>query len=94
MAGFAKSQAYFIPRALLELPHPIAWYEERILPELANWREQARHPIQGDRSVCANKFLNHVIPYFIEVILQDGIYFVKDFPNHPFSSFLKVRSIQ
>ena len=92
MAGFSKSQAYFVPRALLTLPHPIGWYETRIVPELATWRDQAAHPIIGDSSMCATKFLHDLIPYFIEVVVQDGIYFVKDFPNHPFSQVLKVRT--
>jgi hypothetical protein len=92
MAGFSKRQAYFVPRALLQLPHPIGWYEDKLLPELATWREQAAHPTQGDKSVCSQKFLQELIPYFLEVAVQDGIYFVRDFPNHPFSQLLKVRS--
>jgi hypothetical protein len=85
MAGFSKKQAYFVPRALLQLPHPIGWYKERLLPELTTWRQQAAHPTQGDKSQCAQKFLNQLIPYFLEVAVQDGIYFVRDFPNHPFT---------
>ena len=92
MAGFSKNQAYFVPRALLQLPHPIGWYKERLLPELATWRQQAAHPTQGDKSLCAQKFLHELIPYFLEVAVQDGIYFVRDFPNHPFTQLLKVRS--
>ena len=92
MAGFSKKQAYFVPRALLPLPHAIGWYEERLRPELATWREEAAHPTLEDKSICADKFLNELIPYFLEVVVQDGIYFVKDFPNHPFSQLLKVRS--
>jgi hypothetical protein len=39
--------------------------------------------------MCA-KFLNVLISYFLEVAVQDGIYFCRDFPNHPFTQLLKV----
>jgi hypothetical protein len=29
------------------------------------------------------KFLNQVLPFLVEVLVQDGIYLVRDFPNHP-----------
>jgi hypothetical protein len=89
MAGFSKNQAYFVPRALLQLPHPIGWYEERLLPELTTWRQQAAYPTQGDKSLFAKKFLHELTPYFLDVAVQDGIHFVRDFPNHPFTHLLK-----
>jgi hypothetical protein len=72
MAGFSKKQAYFVPQALLQLPHPIGWYKERLLPEMATRQQQAAHPTQGDKSQCAQKFLNELIPYFLEVALKLG----------------------
>jgi len=92
MAGFLKSQAYFLPRGLLKLPHPISWYEKKLLPFLPEWRRQARSR-GGDKSVCADKFLNEIIPFFIEVVIQDGIYFVRDFPEHEFSKHLCVSTV-
>jgi hypothetical protein len=42
-------------------------------------------------SVATN--LNHVLPYFIKVLVQDGIHFIRYFPNHPTRLvLLKVRS--
>jgi hypothetical protein len=91
MAGFLKEQGYFVPRALLKLPHPVEWYAKKLLPNLPMWRRQlkSRH---GDKSVCGKKFLNELIPFFVEVAVQDGIYFVRDFPDHDFSKLLCVSS--
>jgi hypothetical protein len=60
MAGFSKRQAYFVPRALLKLPHPIKYYEEKLLPQLDVWRQQAADHPQGDTSICASKFLHEL----------------------------------
>jgi hypothetical protein len=90
MSGHRKGEPYFVPRTLIELPHPIAYYCNRLLPDLENWRTQARGR-GGDKSDCCEKFLHHILPYFVEVLVQDGIYFVKEFPTHPMSTMLKVR---
>jgi hypothetical protein len=42
----------------------------------------------------ANKQVAKVVinlPYFVEVLVQDGAYFVKDVPDHPILQLLKVR---
>jgi hypothetical protein len=64
---------------------------KKLLLNLRSWRQQANSH-GGDKSVCCNKFLNHILPYFIQVLVQDGVYFIRDFPNHPMSALLKVRS--
>jgi hypothetical protein len=35
-------------------------------------------------------WLNEVIPYMVEDIVQDGVYFIRDFPNHKMLNYLKV----
>jgi hypothetical protein len=91
MSGHKRGEdSYFVPRALVPLQYSIAWYCTKLLPNLGLWRQQSRSR-GGDKSICCDKFLNHVLPYFTEVLIQDGIYFVKDFPNHPISQLLKVR---
>jgi hypothetical protein len=46
LAGFSNTQEdYFVPWALFQLPHPIGWYEERLLPALAAWRQKAAHRV-------------------------------------------------
>ena len=90
MSGHRKGEdSYFVPCTLLPLQHSTVWYCRKLLPNLQLWRQQAKSRL-GDKSVCCDKFLNHVLPYFIEVLIQDGIYFVKDFLNHPVSQLLKV----
>ena len=89
MAGFMKSTAYFVPRTHVKLRHSIKFYEELLRPDLAKWRSQVKQR-DGDKSLCAKKFLNELIPYFIEVVMQDSIYFIRDFPNHEFSRLLVV----
>ena len=84
--------SYFCPRTLLPLPHDIEWYENLLLPRLARWRQQSAGR-GGDNTICANRFLNHIIPYFVEVIIQDGIFFTQDFPNHPLAHMLYVQPV-
>ena len=90
MSGHRKGEkSYFVPRTKLPLAHPIEWYCARILPDLKKWREEASSNI-GDKSSCCYKFLYHILPYFVEVLVQDGIHLVRDFPSHPMSHMLKV----
>jgi ASC-1-like (ASCH) protein len=44
----------------------------------------------GDKSLAAYTFLYHVLPFFVETVLSSGIYFVQEYPNHPFSHVLLV----
>lgn len=69
----------------------MAYYEQQLLPQLPGWRRDIAKRY-GDKSTCAKKFLTELIPFFIEVVVQDGIYFVRDFPEHAFSRFLVVRT--
>jgi hypothetical protein len=90
MAGFRKENPYYVPRALLDLPNSVEWYCEKLLPDLATWRQQAGS-LRGDKSILCDKFLNYLLPYFVEVLVQDGVYFIRDFPDHPMAQYLKVR---
>jgi hypothetical protein len=92
MPGFTSNEPYWIGRAMLELQHSIAWYEAKLLPNLAVWRQQAASGT-GDKSLLCNKVLNHIIPYFITVMVQDGIYFTPKFPDHPTSILLIVSTV-
>jgi hypothetical protein len=88
MAGFSKEEIYFLSRMFLELPNAREALCHALLPQLETWRNQSKCP-GGDHSECANNFLYEVIPYLIEVLIQDGIYFIVDFPNHLVSQILK-----
>jgi hypothetical protein len=90
MAGHRKwDRAYFVPRTLIPLDHTVEWYAGKLLPKLATWRQQSTSR-EGDKSTCCENFLHHILPYFVEVLVQDGVFFIKDFPNHPVSLYLKV----
>jgi hypothetical protein len=89
MAGFRKDSPYFVPRTLLDLPYSIDYYCQKLLPQLATWRQQAASR-GGDHSTCCDNFLNCILPYFVEVLLQDGVFFIHEFPDHPMSMYLKV----
>jgi hypothetical protein len=89
MAGFHGKIPYWVGRAFLELEHSVAWYERKLLPHLETWRQQAASA-NGDKSLLCNKVLNHIIPYFLTVMIQDGIYFVNEFKDHPTSILLIV----
>ena len=80
---------YFVPRALLALPYDIEFYVQKLVPNIGRWQAEHASPL-GDKSTAATKFLHHIIPFFVLTIVQDGIYFVKEFPNHPISNLLKV----
>lgn len=89
MAGFSQDESYFVPRTFVELPVPIDQLVHIILPKLAEWRMQAESP-HGDKTTCCRKFLYEILPYLVEVLVQDGIYLIRDFPDHPMSRYLKV----
>jgi hypothetical protein len=90
MSGHRKGdKTYFVPRTQLPLQYSVEWYCAKLLPNLQEWRRQASSR-QGDKSTCCRKFLNEILPFFVEVLVQDGIYLIRDFPNHPVSQLLKV----
>ena len=90
MAGHRKGEkTYFVPRTEVPLENSVEWYSKKLLPKLEEWRRESASR-QGDKTTCCDTFLNDIVPYFVEILVQDGIYFVKDFPMHPVSHLLKV----
>ncbi len=59
--------------------------------ERGMWKRQA-NLAKGNTFSCCRKFLNKVIPYLVEVLIQDGIYLIRDFPNHTMLNHLKVQT--
>ena len=90
MAGFSKEEAHFVPEQLLEMPWDMNLLIEYLLPKYPQWVREAASA-QGDKSTCCKHFLNDIIPFLVEVLVQDGIFLIDDFPNHPMSQYLKVR---
>ena len=60
-----------------------------LIPNYDNYVKQYNSG-NGDKSECATNFLFHILPYLVHVVIQNGIYFVKDFPEHHFSKLLLV----
>ena len=94
MAGFSKDDAYYVPRATLTIPNR-SWASitKHLLPNIDAWRDQAEAPA-GDKSTCAKTFLYQMLPWFVEVLVQDGVFFIKEFPQHPVSNFLRVSCLR
>jgi hypothetical protein len=89
MAAFEKDEPYFHGSSNLQHPVPVPTLINFLLPNYASWVRQA-NSVVGDKSICCRKFLHEVIPYLVEVLVQDGIYLIREFPNHPMSQYLKV----
>jgi hypothetical protein len=90
MAGFSQEESYYVPRTLIDLPLPIDQLCHLLLPKLTEWRTQAESPL-GDKTSCCRQFLYEVLPFLVEILVQDGIYLIKDFPNQEMSLYLKVK---
>ena len=89
MAGFKLDEAYFVPRCDIELPQSLDFYISCLLPKLFEYRIQSLSE-RGDDSTCCKNWLYHLVPWFILVLVQDGIYFIEDFKEHKLSIYLKV----
>jgi hypothetical protein len=89
MATFKKVEPYFHGSSNLQHPVPVRMLIAFLLPNYRRWKRQV-NLAEGDKSSCCRKFLNKVIPYLVEVLIQDGIYLIRDFPNHPMYIHLKV----
>jgi len=88
MAGFQPNEEYYVPRCLLELP----WTEDEIVravfPKYNTWIHQYQSP-DGDHSDAAKNFLLETLPFLAMVAIQDGIYWIKEYPNNSASVMLK-----
>jgi hypothetical protein len=85
MAGFAKNETWYVPRATLGLPMPIEELVLILFPHIQRYRHEVASR-QGDKQ--GMNFVHELLPFFAEVVVQDGIYWVKDFPTHPVSIML------
>lgn len=86
-AGFDvfRRQEYYIPRSYAQVP--TAWHG-RIFPYLQRWQSQVNDMREYDKGMSAKTFVNYILPHMAQIIIQDGIYFVDAYPNHPYSVIL------
>ena len=87
MAGFRpkiKHDKYYVPRATIGLPNSMTGDDlaKILFPMLDLWREdQFSH--HGDKTTAANNFLNSVLPYLAEVMVQDGVLWMRNHKDNP-----------
>ena len=80
IAGFRpRIDCYFVPRTTVAVPCNCT---RLLFPELERWILEIRS-VDGDNSKGATHFIEKIIPYLTEVILQDGVYWVKEFRRNP-----------
>jgi hypothetical protein len=90
MAGCGKEEEYYIPRVEVGFPE---WTNledimTRIFPSIIRWRAEQSACAFGDRSEAARNFLNKLVLFLAKVIFQDGIYWIKKYPQHKVSVLL------
>jgi hypothetical protein len=88
LAGFNPLDAndkYYVPRTNIEMPGGMSVEQvtSLLFPNIHRWRDQLQSPT-GDkvRAQSATHFLYKILPFLAEVCIQDGIYWVKDFPQN------------
>jgi hypothetical protein len=87
-SGFRKGEEWFVPEATIKLSESdLRRWERHLLPKIDSWRQNRRGP-GGDKSECADNFLNKTIPFLVEVAVQCGIHFILAFPNHEMAQVL------
>lgn len=87
MSGFARDDSFFVPRCDIVFPDEWGDITKLVFPNIDIWRAQADAP-NGDKSNAAKNFLYEMLPFLALVVVQDGIFWLRDWPEHPISKFL------
>jgi hypothetical protein len=80
-----RREEYYIARSYVQVPPQ--WIQ-MIFPYLNLWRFQVNEQLGFDKGAAAKNFVNLLLPFLAEIVIQDGIYFQKSYPNHTFSEIL------
>ena len=86
MAGFARAEVYNVPRAEIRIPFERP--ELIVFPHIDVWRAQMESPM-GDKCDAARNFLEKLLPWLAEVVVQDGVYWIDRYPEHFISVLLR-----
>jgi hypothetical protein len=86
LAGFVPNvnvESYFVPRAAIQLPHSVCLKDmsRYLFPDLQKWEEEYQSEM-GDKCKGAMHFLQKMIPFLTECILQDGVFWIHKFPRN------------
>ena len=88
MAGFGPRETYFVGRTEVSLPFEDEEAMVRaVFPRIGVWRDEVED--NGDRHESAKNFLFQTLPFLARVLLEDGPYWLRDFPNHISSNQLR-----
>jgi hypothetical protein len=85
IAGFRPNKdPYFVPRTSFHPPIGITNNEctNLLFSDIGRWREEMNSN-DGDASKGARHFLEFMLPFFAEVMVQDGMYWTKEFRSNP-----------
>ena len=92
MAGFNSKEQYEVPRSKLFMYTDLPWSQMEIVkalfPNIEAWANQVSGAA-GDQ--WAQHFIENVLPNVCFTVVQDGIYWVKDYPRHPVSQLIIAR---
>ncbi len=86
MAGFGRTDVYSVPRAEITIPYERP--ELLVFPHIHVWRAQMESPM-GDKCEAARNFLDKMLPWLAEVVIQDGVYWIDRYPEHFISVLLR-----
>ena len=83
-AGFMKDEFYFVPRSKIGLPGNLTVEElaNILFPFIPRLRDELEDE-NGDDCSASRHFIDIILPFFAEVLVQDGIYWLQ---NHPHNS--------
>eukprot|EP00545_Synedropsis_sp_CCMP1620_P010391 CAMPEP_0119006608 /NCGR_PEP_ID=MMETSP1176-20130426/2410_1 /TAXON_ID=265551 /ORGANISM="Synedropsis recta cf, Strain CCMP1620" /LENGTH=199 /DNA_ID=CAMNT_0006958551 /DNA_START=123 /DNA_END=719 /DNA_ORIENTATION=+ len=82
-----EGDKYFVPMTSIKFPTEWENVESRIFPNIQAWKNHAAS-LGGDKSKAAHDLCICILPFLAEVVVQDGIYWIDAFPDHPISAFI------
>ena len=90
MAGFEKSDSYFVPRTEVELPYSLDDCILMVFPKYPEWQAEWNWGKgDGDPHKSAENFVTQVLPYIVRVLVQDAPYWLKYYPNSTYSRYMR-----
>jgi hypothetical protein len=99
MSGFSLTDVRYVKEEHVTFPSLngfsskyVEQFTEYLIPEYKEYVAQANSaPALADTSLCCKTFLGSVLPFLVETVLQNGIFFIRDYPTNEFALILKVR---
>ena len=91
MSGSKKDGEYSVARTKIAVDEYCNRHgrvaADLIFPGLQNWKDEQQAPT-GDKSKAAANFLLVTLPFLAKVLIQDGIYWIENYPTHTVSRHL------